>query len=78
MKDGWDFTEHPGDCHPAVVDGCWTTCCRECAGTGIFPVPWIGSVDEGRARIAGDVDDVSCVSCKGTGRSLVMVAGVAR
>jgi hypothetical protein len=66
----WDYTTHPGDCHERAEDGVWTVCCRECAGTGVFPVPWINSVEEGR----GDPDACSCVACKGTGRSTVGLA----
>lgn len=66
---GWNYTEHPGDCHPVRKDGVWTTCCRECAGTGVFPVPWIQSATEGKAD-----PDASCVACKATGRSVVGLA----
>jgi hypothetical protein len=66
-KTGWDYAEHPGDCHPRKIGAAWVVCCRECAGTGVFPVPWINTPEEGRKRM----DDSSCVSCKGTGYSTV-------
>jgi hypothetical protein len=66
----WDYTTHPGDCHPRQADGVWTTCCPECAGTGVFPVPWISSPAEGR-----DDPDASCVACKASGRAVVGLAG---
>ena len=69
MGRGWDYDTHPGDCHPRRTDGCWTTCCAECAGTGIWPVPWINSPDEGR-----DDPDASCVACKGSGCAVVAIA----
>ena len=67
--DMWDYATHPGDCHPRKEDGTWTTCCRECAGTGVFPVPWINSPAEGR-----DDPDASCVACKASGRTVVGLA----
>lgn len=69
FDDGWRYDEHPGDCHSETDGECWTTCCRECAGTGVWPVPWIATVEQGR----GD-DSASCVSCKGTGRAVVCLA----
>lgn len=70
---GWDWDKHPGDCHPRMNDGFWSTCCAECAGTGVWPVPWISTVDQGRTDpLAG------CVSCKNTGRAIVALAVMAR
>lgn len=63
---GWAYASHPGDCHADVMDGVWSVCCRECAGTGVFPVPWIA-----RPVLR---DDTSCVACKGSGRALVVLA----
>jgi hypothetical protein len=68
----WDYETHPGDCHPRREGGTWTTCCRECAGTGVFPVPWIDSPDAGRSD-----PDASCVACKASGRAVVGFAAVA-
>lgn len=65
----WDYEDHPGDCCALVIDGARTVCCRDCAGTGVWPVPWIRNVTEGRAD-----PDAACVLCKATGRSVVMVA----
>lgn len=64
-REGWNYDEHPGDCHPETVDGVITTCCRECAGTGAFPVPWAETPDEA-IRTAG-----GCVACKETGRAIL-------
>lgn len=66
----WDYDDHPGDCCPRVEGAVWTVCCRECAGTGVFPVPWIETVAQGRA----DMATCSCVRCKGTGRAAVVIA----
>lgn len=64
----WNYDAHPGDCCALrEPDGTWSVCCRECAGTGVFPVPWIDSVSEGRS----DMASCSCVRCKGTGRATV-------
>lgn len=68
-QEGWDYATHPGDCHPHRDGDTWTTCCRECAGTGVFPVPWVTTVAEGRAD-----PDASCVKCKGSGRAVVGMA----
>lgn len=65
----WNYAEHPGDSHARQEGGAWTTCCGECAGTGVFPVPWIRSVPEGRAD-----PDASCVRCKASGRTVAAVA----
>lgn len=65
----WDYASHPGDCCPRIESGLHTVCCRECAGTGMFPVPWVQSVAE--ARTSGDA---GCVACKETGRAVVTVA----
>jgi hypothetical protein len=62
----WDYDAHPGDCHPRIDGSVWTVCCRECAGTGVFPVPWVESVTEGRRA-----EDAGCVACKETGRAVV-------
>lgn len=69
FESGWDYALHPGDCHPRVVGAVWVACCRECAGTGVWPVPWIATVDDGR-----DDPSASCVSCKGTGRAEIVLA----
>lgn len=63
----WNYDAHPGDCCARhEPDDTWSVCCRECAGTGVFPVPWISSPAEGAGR-----DDASCVRCKGSGRATV-------
>ncbi|QPO17055.1 hypothetical protein SEA_DEXDERT_59 [Gordonia phage Dexdert] len=64
----WDYTEHPGDCHPRTDDGVITVCCRECAGTGAFPVPWADTPERAIATDGG------CVACKETGRAFVVFA----
>lgn len=66
VLDEWDYGTHPGDCCPRTEGGVWTVCCRECAGTGVFPVPWISRPSEGG-------EDASCVKCKATGRAIVCV-----
>lgn len=58
-RTGWDYETHPGDCHPVRDDDAWWTCCRECAGTGVFPAPWITTVEQGRT----DMDTCACVAC---------------
>lgn len=64
---GWDYGQHPGDCCPtATADGVLTVCCRECAGTGVFPVPWI---DEPTRQA-----EALCINCKATGRAVVTFA----
>lgn len=66
----WDYATHPGDCHTRrEAARSWTACCRECAGTGVFPVPWIDTPAEGRE----DLGACSCVACKATGRTGVAV-----
>jgi hypothetical protein len=64
VLDEWDYDTHPGDCCPRQEDGLWTVCCRECAGTGIFPVPWIDRPSQGD-------ENATCVKCKATGRAAV-------
>lgn len=70
----WDYDTHPGDCHPTREGGFWWVCCRECAGTGVFPVPWIRSPIEGTARFLAGCEDATCVQCKATGRHPVTLA----
>jgi hypothetical protein len=68
MTDGWDYDTHPGDCHPRLEDGVWTVCCRECAGTGGWPVPWADTPADAIATNGG------CVACKETGRAAVTLS----
>jgi len=70
---GWDYAAHPGDCCPRVRGALWEVCCRECAGTGVFPVPWCPTVEQARAD-----PDASCVACKGSGRAVVGFAACGR
>lgn len=70
--DVWDYDTHPGDCHPRRDGDVWTVCCRECAGTGVFPVPWIDRPSQGRDDMAACSD----VYCKGTGRHVVVLAAL--
>ena len=65
----WDYDGHPGDCCPRVIGDLHTVHCRECAGTGVWPVPWIGSPAEGIGR-----EDSTCVQCKASGRMEVALA----
>lgn len=66
----WNYDLHPGDCCARLDGDVWTVCCRECAGTGVFPVPWIDTPSQGRA----DMDACSCVHCKGEGWHIVTFA----
>ena len=67
--DRWDYAGHPGDCCPKVINGVHTVHCRECAGTGVWPVPWIDTPSDGAGR-----EDATCVRCKASGRMEVAVA----
>lgn len=65
----WDYEAHPGDCCPRVEGDAHTVCCRECAGTGVWPVPWIDSPAQGAGR-----EDATCVRCKASARMEVAMA----
>lgn len=69
-QSGWDYEAHPGDCCPADDGLMHTVHCRECAGTGVFPVPWIDR--------PVPQDDTLCVACKGSGRAIVGTSGGGR